>query len=336
MNIKIILLRLIGLTFIFSACITEIDLDTAGSDSFLVIQGKITTDKRAFEVTVRESARFSAGPEGAETPVSNALVSITDSEGNVETLTEVNPGVYQTRDDYRGVIDRTYELEITLADGATYRSLPETIFPVPKPDSAYIFFVDETNDVQVFINTPLLGEGQETYLTWNFESEWRMSEIGNIFNDICYVKEEIDFGNAPVFSSENITGDYLSDQHVFTRNVDQRFHDTYLFHIYQQSTTKQAYEFWNAVATELNRSGDIFETPPANIRGNIFNVDNPAETVLGLFYTTAVDTSYLFVRGSEVENPRTECRPFPRPPDYCGDCLLRDGARTTRPEYWNP
>ena len=207
---------------------------------------------------------------------------------------------------------------------------------MPSPDSSYIKFIDESDDVVIFVNTPLLGEGQETYLTWNVSGEWRMSEIGNIFNDICYITETIDFGNAPVFSSEDASGDFLPDQEIFTRGVDHRFHDTYLFFIYQQSLTKTAYEFWNAVNLEINRTGDIFETPPANVRGNISNVDNPTEEVLGLFYATAVDTSLLFVRGSEVENPQPECRPFPPPPAYCNNCLLRDGATITRPDYWTP
>ena len=228
------------MSFLFTNCITEIDLDTEGSQPSIVIQGKVTTDKKAFEVTIKESAQFAAGADGAEIPINNAQVKVMDDEGNVEVLTQVSDGTYHSRDDFQGILGRTYELEVILSDGATYRSSPETIQPVPSPDSAYIRFEDPTNDALVFINTPFL-EGQETYLTWNFRGEWQMSEIGNIFNDICYIQEDIDFGNAPVVSSENVNGNYLPDQFVFTRNVDHRFSLTYAFHIYLSAIIKSKF-----------------------------------------------------------------------------------------------
>ena len=102
MNNKSILI-LLGLVLGFlGSCITDIKVETEGSESSVVIQGKITTDKQPVQVTVRNSALFAAGPTGAETPISNANVKVTDSDGVETAFLEVESGVYQSTTNLQG------------------------------------------------------------------------------------------------------------------------------------------------------------------------------------------------------------------------------------------
>jgi hypothetical protein len=51
----------------------------------------------------------------------------------------------------------------------------------------------------------------------------------------------------------------------------------------------------------VNRSGSIFELPPARIEGNIFNPENEEEIVLGYFEVAKTDTLSFTLYSSEFD-----------------------------------
>ena len=49
--------------------------------------------------------------------------------------------------------------------------------------------------------------------------------------------------------------------------------------------TRDAIEYWRKVNILANQVGSIFDTPPAEINGNIKNLNNQDEKVYGYFQT---------------------------------------------------
>ena len=331
------------------ACLDEIDIATPRAEKLLTVSGNINTSPGPYTVNLARSTTFSSEEIGERVPepVSGAIVKIMDDRGQEEILEEKNTGTYQTQaDGIRGEPGRTYTLEISL-DGNTYRSQPETILPVVSAESVEVdFLVEEVlNDVgnlterevvKAYVNTPF-PPGERSFLKWNTFGIYEYLETagqGNLNPNICYVTETIDLDNIVVADSDTQLDGFLNRQEVITKLVDFRFTRNYCFTIIQQSISRPVYEFWAAAQSEFERTGDIFEPPPGKIPGNVMNVADDQEEVLGIFYASAVDTIRHLVNSSEVGNPRPQCRPFPRGPDSCFDCLILPRSTYDVPECW--
>ncbi len=339
---------LLLVVFLFSTCLDEIAIDAPVSPPILTVDGRILSAPGPYSIFLTESAQFTAGAAGIPDLVSGAIIKIRDDQGIEETLVESEAGEYRTAvDGIRGRVGRTYQIEIEL-NGKTYSSEPETMLPVVSAESLEVEVAtnEELNDagnfvtstaITVLVNTNFPEGTDGSFLRWSTFGEYEYAEIGsqgNLNPQICYITENIDFDNVVVASSEEVAGDFLQKQPVITRVVDFRFTARYCFHVVQQSITKNAYDFWSAVGAEFDRSGNIFETPPGKIKGNIYNKADEQEEVLGFFSASAVDTITILVEGREVGNPTPQCRPFPRGPESCTNCLLINNSTRIKPACW--
>jgi hypothetical protein len=130
--------------------------------------------------------------------------------------------------------------------------------------------------------------------------------------------------------------------------------------------SREAFKFWNTLDKQSKQSGELYETQPAQIQGNIHPQDEGGEPVLGLFYATSVTEKRIFVSpviatwkpdcelygltGPELMDLLSTYGPHEYPVylyfedlgfskifDYanqlCFDCRLRGGT-TERPDFW--
>jgi hypothetical protein len=56
----------------------------------------------------------------------------------------------------------------------------------------------------------------------------------------------------------------------------------------QHSLTNRVYEYWELLESQTGDNGGLYEAQPSNSAGNIYNVADPTERVLGCFYATQV------------------------------------------------
>ena len=84
------------------SCTERIDIKTDDAPPRLVIYGYISTDTTQHSIQITRSAGYftTESPEG----LSHAIVTISDSNGNIISLTENDtvPGLYQTSPDVYG------------------------------------------------------------------------------------------------------------------------------------------------------------------------------------------------------------------------------------------
>jgi hypothetical protein len=105
-----ILLPVLSLVM-WCSCEKVIDLDLNQSSPAVVIEGDITNETGPYTIRITQSINFDDRNEFP--PVSDAVVTVSDSEGNRELLTEVSPGVYETQTT-EGIPGRTYTLEVVV------------------------------------------------------------------------------------------------------------------------------------------------------------------------------------------------------------------------------
>jgi Domain of unknown function (DUF4249) len=111
-----VLLSLITLT---TSCIEEVNLDLNSSNPKIIIEGAVTDQRVAYDIKISKSINFNAKNEYP--PVGGAFVTIGDNVGNLDTLKEVQAGLYRTTK-LRGTATRRYTLTVK-AEGQTYTAV---------------------------------------------------------------------------------------------------------------------------------------------------------------------------------------------------------------------
>lgn len=337
----------IVITVFFASCIDPITLDNDNEVNILVVEGNITTEYGPHKVKLTRSAKYGDIFEGVIEYEQNADVFIRDDLGNTIKLLGAEYGEYYTSEDFIGVIGRSYTLIVELTDGIVYQSIPDTLVAVPNIDSIYYVFqetpvssddgVEFISGVNLYVeyNDP---EDASNYYRWDTEGTYLFHANPELYTPTgspnpvpkdccseCFMDESIN--TLSVSSDRLYDGANYGENILFVKDDGARFYDKYSVEISQKSISREAYEYFNLLINQNSINGDIFDPPPATIRGNMVNLSNPDENVVGYFYV------------SDIKRVRKDIFGYDLPylvqpsviPDDCREVL---GAYFDAPEFW--
>ncbi|MCB0629102.1 MAG: DUF4249 domain-containing protein [Saprospiraceae bacterium] len=336
-----------------AACVEIIEFDTTREGGQLVVDGGVGTGSGPFDVYLGRTASTNR----ITTPVEQAEIAVYDDLGTVLAYQEIGEGHYQIAEGLlRPEIGRTYHIRIRLPNGNMYESEPETIPPVPaRLDSIYFDFEkqEELNEYGNIITYPVVNAyvdlrveqnaDVQSFYRFDVEEVYLLSptDFPDPFGVIpppCFV---YDYPATRDFLLTDVKGEQirtLRGLKVATQILDWRFEEKHYFNVYLQSLTENAYTFWRQVNQTITNVGTIFDTPPAPIRGNVYNLNDPGEEVLGYFSAASRDTiRRALTPGETPARPLYECKYSPFEFDYperCLDCLSVPGSTYQRPEYF--
>jgi len=355
------LLFFLCLLGLLPACVDEIPLPAPGEAAPpLVIQGRVSKGEPSL-IRVQLSLAASFAADDFPERISGAQVSAVDRDGRELLVPEVDKGLYERlvgADEPQSIeIGRAYQLQVRLPDGRIYHSDFESILPVPRPDSlSYTAItraainesgnIEEVPVLQVYLYSPLTlaGTAGKPALKWDFTGVWQLRETDTgspAGARSCYVSQGINLDRVVVLDGREVDADYLDRRFLLEEPIDHRFAVGYYLTVIQQSLSPAAYTYWSQVAAVTERSGGLFEKPPASVPGNIRNIADPAEKVLGFFYAGAADTLRKRISLPSDLRPRPNCPANLSPsmgigqvPEECLNCLLWPTSVLQRPPYW--
>jgi len=318
-----------------------VDIPENSNDELLVIDGQV--DLSAAGSTVRISRTDDLG-SSQFLPVADAQITLIDEDGNQAGYSETEPGVYELNTGSISiVVGGTYFIEVTTPDGKQYRSRPETIpTPIPIQDISYEF---NNLAIQVFAETTRTDADTPTFFKWAVEVVYQVSEFfcGGLDSvNICYLDDFSYFQQIVVFDASSTSPGSTIKRQVAEKVIDYSFGEKQVFSVYQSTLTEDAYRYFDALNTVTNNTGNFFDIQPAAVRGNLFNVEDEQEIVLGYFSAVSLDTLRLSINPVHVPaNIRAlpycgapGIRPWPWPPACCA-CLLLENSTLEKPPYWD-
>ncbi len=268
------------------------------------------------------------------------------------TLVQVRTN-YLTPDDFRGEPGNTYTLEVITRDGRTYRSEPQTMRTTPPIESLEVVFKELPS-----LDPVVIPSGVEVVASWqdppNEENHyfWRVNGIyrintsdAGLSGTVCCLFDPSDNGardcwiyennlpdNEIAFSDNRADGEMITKTVGFIEDDGLRFASSlvppdkqYYIEVEQYAIPREAYEFNERIKTLAGIDGEIFDPPPLSVRGNLFNINDPEEIVIGYFGAYAVQKKDTFI-------PRSLLKFRQRYTNPCGDCRVRSGAQTQVPE----
>lgn len=280
-NLKVFIF-LIVMTAFASSCTEKIDIKLDEGFTRLIVEGTITTDTTAHTISLSHTTSYYYSEPAPR--VSGATVTLYDGESEI-TLTETEPGIYQTPNDYFGIPGRTYRLNITLASpisGEDTYTASSYMNPSVSLDSIKAAYHDDWGEegfyeLQCYVLDP---PSTDFYQFKTYKNDVLITDTlskvlitddrfynGNYTNGIG-----IGFLDQSKPKEKVATGDRLSVQ-----------------------TSRITEEYFNFVTELQIQSGyqtPLFSGPPANVKGNISN------GAIGFFTAYPVSYSHTMVTGN--------------------------------------
>lgn len=352
-------LFLVLICWLCTSCVDEIEFEyDAATKRKLAVEASVIKGNPS-QIDIRLNFALDFGGFFGRDPLQGGRVYILDEQERRLDIRERSPGIYlrswEDNQDFSFETGKAYQLHIDSRDGKKYVSNFEKLLEVPSPTDVDIKLVikEKLNEqenivnqpyLQYFVNTPLISpnEGGRVNLKWDFAGVSKFPELENPNpfappSKTCYISLEVNRDKIVVLDGQNASADQVEGHFLLEQEVGSVFSRGYYLTVLQQSLSEGAYTYWNQVSQAVSRTGSIVENPVGKIFGNIQNVNDDTEEVLGYFYLTEVDTLYRYVDPEVAGFPTYFCNLFGSyegAVEQCRNCLDQPASTTRKPDYW--
>lgn len=277
-------------------------------NSYLIVEGIININGATL---IKLSRTVNLSSNVTTNPVVGAQVSIESSDNANYILTENESGHYY----FNGTMDNRvkYRLRIKVPGNQEYLSDFVEAKITPSIDSIGFNIVDG-NKVQIYANTHDPNNSTRYYRydyveTWHFHAKYNSSYISNgsavvirtPAQDVyfCYANN---ISNAIVLgSSAKLKEDVLYQTPITAiESTSEKIEDRYSILLNQYALTEQANKFWTQLKKNTEQLGSIFDALPSEITGNIHNINNPEEPVIGYISACTVSSKRIFINNAQL------------------------------------
>lgn len=309
-----LLLMLVG------ACVEPFEPPVQDKDvNFLVVDGFLNTTNGNANVKL---SRASVLHEAVSTiPEENALVEIEDNNGNRYSLAPLGLGVYNST---HAEINLTgeYRIYIRTADGKEYNS--KYVTPKIAPPIDELSWVGTADGVYVLLDTHDDSK-QSRYYRWEFVETWEYrAPISSDFimeNGepryrlpeeqiwICY--RSLPSSQIMTTSTVRLSEDRVNDFPLtFLPRATSKLGVRYSILVRQFAMTQEAFDYWEELKKTTESLGGLFDPQPGKVTGNVSNIADDNEVVIGYFDAGSASEQRLFIRFSDLPTHLKFTTPF--------------------------
>lgn len=325
------LLILMLMALMTGACIYDFNAEVPGTEGIVVIEGDILIGDYT-RVRVTTSMPLT-GNDPARTLASTVTVEASDGtrytgrNGSSIDTRFADPGL-----EYRLVVsnDRgTYasawapvlqaaaidSLAYTISDDHTtmtvdvsahggpenlyYRWIAEETWEYHAPFQASHFFVPRNTYLKGKLverdTVAMYEDGENTYYCWNH------GQVSDLM----------------IASAKDLTENRIVRHPLYAMDrYEQRISYIYSVLLIQEALTETAYRYWDMMQKNSSDVGGLFSPEPYEMRGNILNVDDPDEMVLGYVSVTAPSTLRYYIHSYEIMFARSKPGEYDIEPTY--------------------
>jgi hypothetical protein len=278
---KYLLVYLLVIIVLIS-CQEEVEIESAGIAKKLVVNGSFTNQNKIHSVKLLLSGDLSSNPDFEK--VRGAIVSIVDTKGSAIRLRESSAGLYLT-DSIAGVVGEVYTLIIEW-EGKVFRasdsltSAEQSIIPIKSiPNGAFKEYEFRRHKFGLNYSTKEVVIIEPSVIKTNIDTARAGLSIG----------VKLLQGGAYQFTSFNhpkieVNGllNFEDGKYFGFKEGAEVTHQLF-------SISTSYYDYLRSMFIETEWQGTLFDTPPANVIGN---VDNGA---LGYFSAHEVEEDVYFL-----------------------------------------
>ncbi len=306
------------------SCIESYDPVINETQEVMVIEGMISDRPGIHKVAVSVSTPYN---NPSYRPLKGCVVSVQDNLGNTEVYYEsmAQDGIYEAwLEEPFLAVGKAYALQVITPGNQVYASDYDSLLACPPIDSLYYIEKLTSGDnpdqswhgLQFFNDVRGHRGGTRNYrwkaiATWEYHSPYTAEYVRYKGENIPYIRDTV----STCYLTENITTVYaastqlLSENNIYQNKLHYvstqtpRLTERYNLMVEQHSLTDQAYAYWEKLAAQSANSASLYETQPSSSLGNIYNVDQSYEKVLGCFYATQIQEARIVVDKTDLSFP---------------------------------
>ncbi len=309
-----------------NSCIDEYWPEVSKYENLLVVEGGISNEAPPYTVKLSISSPIN---ENKPQTYTDCSLIIEDGNGNQEFLIETEAGIYKTpQNGMHGEIGEKYKLKIQTPNGKSYESdfdyikTPVLIDRIDaKIESKGSNDVDhELQGYQFYVNTENPAVDTNYYMwklvsTYHYQSDYfikwyftgqlhRFLPIDSLYD--CYTTRSVN--SIYTFNTENISNKKLENFPLnFVSTETRQLSLRYSLLVKQYTLSKKAYVYWSALQEQNSDQGSLYSRQPYQIRGNLRNINDNEEPVLGYFTVNSMDSARIFVDRPNIQFYYSEC-----------------------------
>ena len=313
------------LLFLLLNCVERFDMPGSGHGGTLVVEAFISIGGEQMSIRLSRTVPLDAINAN---PEEGAQVSISDQEGNTTWLIEGRKGVYDFPENVNFQIGHSYQIQIRTKRGNQYVSDFVEMRSTPPIDSLTWVFeekpIQDLKGLQVYLNTH--DEANQTrYYRWEYSETWiyhtpykarifwEDDQIKPLTEDIntCWKtvhSTSIQLGNTMLLEKDIIYNYPL----LYIDNHSDRLREKYSLNVRQYSLSEASYQYWKELNKFTEELGTLFDPIPYAPKGNIYNVEDADDVVIGYFDAAQIQEKRIFISILDIPyiklpNPYTGC-----------------------------
>jgi hypothetical protein len=295
---------------VFAGCKKQIHTAvTNTSYNYLVVNGFINSGDTT---TINLSRTVKVSDTVNYVPELNATVSIEGSQGGNYNLVSAGNGNYKSAAlTLSGT--QNYRLKIITSNGKQYLSDYVPLKNSPPIDSVY--YTATATGAQVFLNAHDAAgathyykwDYNETYIVQSqFESKYIVVNQDTIAPRTpaqqiyhCWVTDSS--STIVLGSSAKLSQDVITSQNIATiPSISEKLFIKYSILVKQHALTSDAFNYFEQLKSNTEQIGSIFDAQPSALTGNVHNINNPGEVVIGYVTAGAVTTKRIFINSNDL------------------------------------
>ena len=297
---------------LLASCVEPYAPDVLNSPSrYLVVDGLISGNG---VTTVKLSRTEHISEESFPFLESRATLLLEEEQGAQHSLQETTPGTYVSSSLSLDT-SKKYRLFIRLATGQEYASEFVDVKQTPPIDEVGWQALD--NELQIYVNSHD-PQNATHYYRWEYEATWaytaafqaviRYDEANGTIVPRTPLDEDIyrcwrteHSTDIKLGTSARLSQDVISAYPILTLPADsEELRIKLSVLVKQYGLTQEAYQYWEALRKNTESIGTLFDPLPSQLTGNVHNLANPDEPVIGYVGASAVQEKRVFVNRDEL------------------------------------
>lgn len=305
---------------------------TTSGASLLVVEGSINTGADSTIIHLTHTIPLSAPAGTTLPPELNAIVSVESDANATYPLTETGNGYYVSTG-LNLSTNNKYRLKIVTAQNKTYESDFVAAKNSPAIDS--VSYQALNTGVQVNVSTHDPSNNSRYYLykydeTWIIHADYQSYSIvskttdiyGNVRDTILFRDQAHQIytcwsgdksSSIVLGSTDKLTKDVLANSPViFIDSHSEKLGVRYSILVKQQTLTKEGFEYYQQLSKNTEKLGGVFDPQPSDLTGNIRNIADPSEEVIGFITAGTIAEKRIFIDANRLpaESQYIPSRPF--------------------------
>ena len=279
---------------------------TSSNVSYLVVEGVINSGNDSTIIKLSKTVNLNA--QVTLNPSSGATVTVESNQNGTWPLVGDNKGNYVSAG-LNLPVSAEYRLRITTADGKQYLSDFIAVKSTPPIDS--IGYTVQSGGIQLYVNSHDPANNTHYYRwdyseTWLFHAKYESQYMVDPVTEqvvqrptdkqvyYCYANDAS--SNIVLNSTAKLSQDVVYQSPLTTIPFNsEKLEATYSILVRQYALTGDAYQFYLNIQKNTEQLGSIFDAQPSQLQGNIHNVANADEPVIGYLSVTNVQSKRIYL-----------------------------------------